>query len=630
MSRAMGRCQSYNPVRGVPDRTPWEDWALHEVPDASPDCLRRIDAICGAFERAWRAAVSPESLPRLEDATTMVEPEGRVRLVYELIALERELRGAGTGSEFRARFPEIEPSVIEAAIRAGGGEVGATVAYNRVGSGQAQSAGEPGLPRFGVYELIGEVARGGMGVVYRARHAGLGRVVALKRIAAGPYASPSARERFRREAQAASRVDHPNIVPIYDVGEADGHPYFTMKLIDGPPLSRQIGAYRRRWHEIARLVAMVARAVGCAHSQGLLHRDLKPGNILIDAQGAPHVADFGLARPIEASASTLTESGDVLGTAAYMAPEQAAGRSHQLGPAADVYSLGAILYELLTGRPPIQAPTAMETLVRVLELEPEAPRQIDRMVPRPLEQVALRCLEKAPERRYSGADALADDLERYLRGEEVEAGRWRWTDGLRRWARREPELATRWAALAVVAGLTQFNRWRIPLAERREGVHWQVMFLLGLWAAISFGLHWIQKRRGTGVDAPRLAWTVCDVGVFSTLLLVLGAANGSLVVGYPLLVVTSGLWSRVRLVWLTTALSGAAYYVVHRLDMGSPLGERQYPNVVLATIFVTGFVVAYQVRRLRSISAYYDAGTGSGEEPGWSSGWRGWFGGDSG
>jgi serine/threonine-protein kinase len=282
---------------------------------------------------------------------------------------------------------------------------------------------------FDDYELLGELGRGGMGVVYRARQLSLHRTLALKVIAPEQLASPKAAERFRTEAETAANLDHPHIVPLYESGECAGRHYFTMKLIEGQSLAQRMADFRlpsadlksspgtaagsksqiaNRQSQIASLLAKVADAVHYAHQRGILHRDLKPGNILIDSAGEPHVTDFGLAKLVEGD-SSLTLSGEVLGTPAYMAPEQAAGKTKQITTAADLYSLGAVLYELLTGRPPFRGETPVETLHALLHTEPEAPRSLNRAVPRDLETICLKCLEKEPARRYTSARALTEE-----------------------------------------------------------------------------------------------------------------------------------------------------------------------------------------------------------------------------
>jgi hypothetical protein len=312
----------------------------------------------------------------------------------------------------------------------------------------------PGAPvhYFGDYELLGAIAQGGMGVVYKARQVSLNRMVALKMILGGRFAGENELKRFQAEAEAVANLDHPNIIPIYEVGEHHGQQYFCMKLIDGGPLTawmaRHAGGdpqakHNRSIHgppssrqtlerDAATMLATLARAIHHAHQHGILHRDLKPANILVDAQGQPNITDFGLAKNFN-GVSDLTHSGSVMGTPSYMAPEQASG-SRQAGTAADVYSLGAILYEMLSGRPPFLAETALETLRKVTDEEPAPPGASGVSTDRDLASICLKCLEKNPANRYASAESLAEDLERWLRHEPVlarpvtalERG-WKWT-----------------------------------------------------------------------------------------------------------------------------------------------------------------------------------------------------------
>jgi serine/threonine-protein kinase len=333
------------------------------------------------------------------------------------------------------------------------------------------------LPQIPGYEVEAVLGRGGMGIVFRARHLRLNRPVALKMVLAGAYAGPREKERFQRESEAAARLRHPNVVHVYNVGEANGRPYFTMELVDGGSLSQKLRGTPQPVHQAGQLVATLARAMQAAHECcGLVHRDLKPANILLAADGTPKISDFGLARRLEGGAG-LTQSGVPVGTPSYMAPEQARGQTDAVGPAVDVYALGAILYELLTGRPPFRAATGAETMQQVISQEPAPPSRLNDQVPRDLETICLKCLHKEPERRYASAAALADDLGRFGEGRPIQARPVGWAERSWRWGRRNPTaaalLATALALVGLASGggvwLVQQRAERRAEATRRDG-----------------------------------------------------------------------------------------------------------------------------------------------------------------
>jgi serine/threonine protein kinase len=337
--------------------------------------------------------------------------------------------------------------------------------------------GDNGAPvEFGDYELLEEIGRGSQGVVYRARQRSLNRIVALKVIALGHWATEPHVKRFRREAEAAARLNHPGIVPIYEVGERDGACYFSMGLVEGGQLDAILESGRRGDTDSSRgerepmpirssveLIVKLARTVQYAHEHHILHRDIKPGNILLDAKGEPHLTDFGLARLVEAE-STVTRTREVLGTPSYMAPEQAAGETTKLGKATDVYGLGAVLYQLLTGHPPFAGGTSYETIRLLLNTEPRKPRALNRKIDRDLSTICLKCLEKEPQRRYSSAFDLAEDLEHWLKHEPIHAKRSGFFTHARKWVRRNPSttvLVTLLVALAVLSA-AYFTLLRSP------------------------------------------------------------------------------------------------------------------------------------------------------------------------
>src|SRR5205814_1743973 len=308
---------------------------------------------------------------------------------------------------------------------------------------------------FGDYELLEVIGHGGQGVVYRARQKSLNRTVALKVIGLGHWATEAHLKRFRREAQAAASLDHSGIVPIYEVGERDGSCYFSMKVVEGGQLDAVVKREPMPIRHAVELIVKVARTVHYAHEHGILHRDIKPGNILLDQKGEPHLTDFGLARLVETE-STVTRTLEVLGTPSYMAPEQAVGNNEAVTSAADVYGLGAVFYQLLTGQPPFAGGTTYETIKLLLDTEPRQPRVLNPKSDRDLSTICLKCLDKDPKRRYSSALALAEDLERWLKHEPIQARHTGIFARGKTWVRRNPTsalLAASLVALAVPLGV---------------------------------------------------------------------------------------------------------------------------------------------------------------------------------
>src|SRR6184192_3459072 len=322
------------------------------------------------------------------------------------------------------------------------------------------------LGELGDYELLEEIGRGGQGVVFRARQKSLNRIVALKVIGLGQWASKAHLKRFRREAEAAASLEHPGIVPIHEVSERDGSCYFSMKFIEGGQLDEIVRREPMPIRQAAELIAKVARTVHYAHEHGILHRDIKPGNILLDRKGEPHLTDFGLARLLETE-STVTRTLEVLGTPSYMAPEQAVGNKARVTSATDVYGLGAVLYQLLTGQPPFAGGTTYETIKLLLDTEPRQPRLLNPKIDRDLSTICLKCLEKDPKRRYSSALALAEDLEHWLRHEPIRAHRTGIFTRGRKWVRRKPAVvAVITLSLALAAAIIWLFRGELFRASQ--------------------------------------------------------------------------------------------------------------------------------------------------------------------
>ncbi|MEK6235321.1 MAG: serine/threonine protein kinase, partial [Planctomycetales bacterium] len=372
------------------------------------------------------------------------------------------------------RRDTVEPAVSEQS----------GIAENRIGNDDETLGPETSLSeippsdgsfprRFGEYELLEEIDRGGMGVVFKARQVNLNRVVALKMIRAGELADDNDLHRFYAEAEAAASLQHPGIVPVYEVGHWEGRHYFSMAFVQGRNLASVSRAFSSR--EAAALVRQIAEAIAFAHDRGVIHRDLKPANVLLDENGRPLVADFGLAKKIGQD-SELTGTGQILGTPAYMAPEQAAGRTDEVGVRSDVYGLGTILYHLLTGRPPFQSDDLLDLLTQVREREPTPPRKLDRGISRDVENICLKCLQKEPARRYASAGDLAEDLARFLGHKPIRARPASPVVKLLRWCRRNPVVACLTALSAFSLLMTLFVLW--SSLARMEEMAWNNQRLL--------------------------------------------------------------------------------------------------------------------------------------------------------
>lgn len=392
--------------------------------------------------------------------------------------------------EFERELRELIPVMLVANV------AGSFFRLEELSDDKSQALTTFELPcTLGDFELLEELGRGGMGIVYRATQQSLNREVALKMILPGRLASREQRDRFQHEAQAAACLDHGGIVPVYEVGELENCPYFSMKLIEGQTLSHLVQQELYSSRQAADIVSKVARAVHYSHNRGVLHRDLKPSNILIDQNNEPHITDFGLAKH-SSGESGLTQTGVILGTPSYMAPEQAAGSRGDVGVHSDIYSLGAMLYYMVTGRPPFQAASPMDTIMLVLEQEPVAPRIINSAVDRNLEMVILKCLQKPADLRYSSARELANDLEAYINHEPMKANSGRLSDVVARWL-GETHHATvlqNWGLLwmwhSLILLLTCILTNVMFLADVNNRLYYSGMWTVGLgaWAAVFWKL----------------------------------------------------------------------------------------------------------------------------------------------
>jgi serine/threonine protein kinase len=483
-----------------------------EVWNSKPLSEEAFDTMCDRFEEQ----VTDGCFPRFEDFIVLAPVASHAELLRELILIETYHRRRNWQSidwdDYRRRLPDqteligqlqkehvnnqplakkfsvtknysrgVKPNDLSGSFtsnqavddlrdiryqfaRKAGQAVAETVAFAlQLDDGSTKRSAGDRVRYFGEYELLEEIARGGMGVVFKARQVKLSRIVALKMILAGDLAGEEEIQRFKIEAEAAANLDHPGIVPIYEIGDHEGQHYFSMGFVDGISLAERVKEGPVPSQEAAWIVSQVAKAIAHAHSKGVIHRDLKPANILLDAKGEPRVTDFGLAKQIQ-SHRDLTRTGAVMGTPSYMPPEQAAGKSF-IGATADVYSLGAVLYAILTGRPPFQSANIVDTIMQVLECDPVPPRQLDSQIECDLETICLKCLAKSPNRRYASAAELVDDLERFLNDQPIQArppGIWERTS---QWARNH--VATVTTMMLFLAS----SLFIIPLVQVVSSVH---------------------------------------------------------------------------------------------------------------------------------------------------------------
>ncbi len=411
----------------------------------------------------------------------------------------------------------------------------------------------PVVQRVGDYELLYELGRGGMGVVFKAHDVKLNRFVAVKMILPGAMPDETDLERFQTEAAAAAGLKHPNIVAVHAVGQQDGRLYYCMDLIEGPSLAKRLASGPLPGRTAARYLVGVARGIDHAHKNGVLHRDLKPANILLDADDQPHVADFGLAKQMTRDHQGCTRTGAVLGTPGYMAPEQASG-SKEVGPACDIYGLGAMLYELLTGRPPFRAETTLDTLMQVLERDPAPPRLLNHKVDRDLETICLKCLQKDPARRYPSAAMMADDLERYLNGESIRARTFGMIDRIA-WTLEHSQYDVQFGAygtmlywFAAIVMTTQIAKH--VLMATGQAIGW-VAICQGLQFALIFLVFCLYRGGGKGVapstTAERQLWSVWIAYIAASVLIAVASwrlftvEQVYLMVEYPFFAVTAGM-----------------------------------------------------------------------------------------
>ncbi len=581
------------------------------MPD--PAAIDRLDQAVAEYLAAVESGITPDRadlLDRYRDVADELKQffadhdrlSGLAQPIRALVVQAGDTPRKATGSDVTTTFDAAADADREQ------GDFVASVAGQRIGD----------------YEVIRELGRGGMGVVYQARHLTLNRVVALKMILGGQFACADDLARFQAEARAAASLDHPGIVSIYEIGQCLGQPFFAMAFVEGPSLAEVLHSGPLAPQVATRLFRKIVAAVAYAHEHGVIHRDLKPANVLMERSGVvssgvvsggqglspltthhslltPKITDFGLAKRLDGE-SQLTVSGQLLGTPLYMSPEQAAGRIREVGPAADIYSLGAIFYVMLTGQPPFMADNPVEVILQVLESDPPLPRTLHPEIPRELEWICLKCLEKNLKDRYASATALGDDLDRVLRHEPVEARLPTFAQRFRRWMRREPVLAWHVLCLSLVLLLIQAIFLLHP--QRDLAYHLRISGIVGQWLALCWACHWLLVRER---DAPwsHYFWLAADAVMLTALLANLDTRLGALLGSYLALICVSGLFFQPRLVAFTTAVAATASVVLFALrpEEAAPLHNA---FLFLTSLVMTGFLVGYQVWRMGVLREYYD------------------------
>ena len=573
-----------------------------DIPAPDPkSAATLIDRICDQFEEACRHGETPS----IDDYLPLVPTTLQPKLFEELLLSELEFRFQGeqtveTGS-YLQRYPQrtdqirqvIDQFRKDRSLRA---PQRVEEAEGRFDSISGLTADELIGQEYGNYQLLREVARGGMGIVFEAQDNKLQRIVALKMILDRNLASKEAVQRFYAEAETAARLNHPGIVPVYDVGSHGGQHYYAMGFVEGPTLSEELRRRRFSMEEAARLLLEVAEAVAYAHEHGVVHRDLKPGNILLTSEGQAQITDFGLAKRTD-QPSHLTIDGQVLGTPGYMAPEQAAGDVAQLGAPVDIYALGAILYHLITGHPPFR--TALDALVCILEQDPVPPRSMNRQVPRDLNVICMKCLSKNPSDRYSTVQDLASDLRSFLDGELIQARPASIRRRMQRWARHRPRLTC-----VLVTMLAFYLHHLISYAMGNTGsqglFHWQASVTILLVCCYAWVYQVLLMRPG----ARRIvlyAWAASDILVFSLFLVfAAGGPRSPLIVIYLCMVASAALSFDRYMVWWVTGACMLAYLLLVPAShwyqpMLEPMTYRESMPIVISMLAIG--VVQYYVLR---------------------------------